>query len=405
MNVAGEAAERGDRTGDVRIIGSTHRTGPSRGGLGACSSAAADVIPSAAVRSSAHSQAGRLSARAVLLSLGLCLRSSEAVALEGDVDRIVLDYSAASECPSSDQLLRQIVSYTTKWTLAQPEEPARRFVVRIARREDRYEGRLDLREAGGDAASRELQADDCADVVLGIAIAIATAIDPHAALGREMPPADGPDTRAPVDPPEPDVLSPAPPTTPAERPRRPAPKAARVDRLAASIGARTEATSAVSGVLAVVNVYVEAEWSAPIARLPSLRPVLRVGFRRSFTRTSRVGETEADIYWSAGQIEACPTRLMVTAHLSMEACLGSNVGVLSAEARDIPAAGITHRFWFDYGVVAAARWQVHPNLFLEAVGAGWFPLTRDRLRVEPDGVVTEAPAIGLSGGGGAGWRF
>lgn len=356
------------------------------------------------MRSSAHSQAGRLSARAAILSLGLCLRSSEAAALEGDVDRIVLDYSAASECPSSDQLLRQIVSYTTNWTLAQPEESARRFVVRIARREDRYEGRLDLREANGDAASRELEADDCADVVLGIAIAIATAIDPHAALGREMPAANVPVTRAPVDPPEPEVLSPPLRTTPAERPRRPAPKAARIDRIAASIGARTEANSAVSGVLAVVNVYVEAEWSAPVARLP-LRPVLRVGVRRSFTRTSRVGETEADIYWSAGQIEACPIRFMVTAHFSMEACLGSNVGVLSAEARDIPAAGVTHRFWFDYGVVAAARWQVHPNLFLEVVGGGWLPLTRDRLRVEPDGVVTEAPAIGLSGGGGAGWRF
>ncbi|MBX3225155.1 MAG: hypothetical protein KF795_31850 [Labilithrix sp.] len=343
--------------------------------------------------------------RAALLSVALCLLSPEAFALEDDVDRIVFDYSAAAECPSDDELLRQIASYTTKWTLAQPEEAARRFVVRIARRGDRYEGRLDLLGAGGDSARRELKADDCADVVLGLAIAIAIAIDPHAALGRETPAANVPDARTTADPPEPDVPAPAPPTTPAERPKRPAPKPARVDRLAPSIGARTEANSAVSGLLAVVNVYVEAEWSAPIARLPSLRPVLRVGFRKSFTRTSRVGETEADIDWSAGQIEACPTRFLVTAHLSMEVCLGSNAGVLSAEARTIPGAGVTQRFWFDYGAVVAARWQIHPNVFVEAVGAGWLPFTRDRLRVEPDGVVTEAPAIGFSGGIGTGWRF
>lgn len=339
-----------------------------------------------------------------VLVLGLSLSASEAGAREDAADRIVLEYSAARECPSTDELLRRIASYTTRWTLAQPDEAARRFVVRIARRGDRYVGRLDLREARGDAAAREIAADDCDDVVLGLAIAVAIAIDPHAALGPDVPGREAPDAPSPVAPPETDVPAPAPARPRREAQTAPAPQAARVDRLAASVGARAEANSAVSGVLAVVDVYVEVEWSAPIARLP-LRPVLRAGLRKSFARTSRVGETETSIEWSAGQIEACPTRLLVTSRLAIEACLGSNVGVLSAAVRDIPGAGVTHRFWLDYGAVVAARWRFHPDLFVEAAGAAWLPVTRDRLRVEPDGLVTEAPPVGFSAGIGAGWRF
>lgn len=345
--------------------------------------------------------------RAASLGLAgvLSLLSADAgAATEGERERIVLDYSAVETCPAVDELLRRIGSYTKRWTLAEPGEAARRFVVRIGRREHHFAGRLDLREASGEAATREIAADDCEDVVLGMAIAIAIAVDPRSALGPAPP-----DDETPSDPPAEAAPQEAPAPL-AERPRRPPKRPARTPPrlpppLVASIGARGEANSAVSGLLAVVDLYVEAEWAAPAARLPWLRPVLRAGMRKSFTRTSRVGQAEASIDWTAGYIEACPSRFSFAPRLSVEGCLGSNIGVLAAEARDIPAAGTTHRLWFDYGVVAAARWQVHSDLFVETTAAVWLPLTRDRLRVEPDGVVTEAPGVGFSAGIGGGWQF
>ena len=343
----------------------------------------------------------------MLLSLGMLLVATDDAAAERAPERISLQYSAAAECPDREELVRRISAYTTRWTLEEPNDAARRFVVRIDRRDERYLGRLELRETSGDAASRAIEDDDCEDVVLALAIAVAIAIDPHAALGPAAPdPAEGDAPRDESATPEPRAPRREEPKARAEHPPRPGSgDAGQVPRLVGAIGARGEMNTAVSGVIAVVDLYVETEWSSPIARLPWVRPVLRAGFRKSLPRTSRVGETEASIDWSAVQIEACPSRFRLSSQMSAEGCLGSNVGVLSAEARDVPGANTTHRPWFDYGAVAAARWQVHRGLFVDAAAAVWLPLIRDRLRIEPDGVVTHAPGVGFSAGIGGGWRF
>jgi hypothetical protein len=360
------------------------------------------------VRALARRRASRSSGASALLLLGLLVVPSEAGAAEEAVEPIAFEYAAAGDCPSAEDVLRQIAAYTPKWTLARPGDEARRFVLRIGHRNGSYVGRFELHEAGGRSAERNVTDDSCEDVALGLAIAVALAIDPGARMGGEPPSVDRPEP-SPLPPPAsqapPDAEAPAVVVAPPAIPEKPAPPPRPPSSAAVSVGARGEATSAVSGLLAVMGPYLELEWNPAPERLPWFRPVFRAGFRQSFTRTTRVGPTEAEIAWSAGQVEVCPSRFLLASRFSVEGCLASNVGVLSAQARGIPGAGITRRAWFDYGVLVAARWQFHPSLFAETVGAVWVPQTRDRLRVEPDGVVTEAPAAGLSAGLGIGWRF
>jgi len=303
---------------------------------------------------------------------------------EGPIEQIGLDYSAPAECPSAEQVLRQIAGYTAKWTLAHGRDDVRHFRLRAEHRDGAYVGRFDLREADGTTVGREVTGDSCEDVALALAITVALAIDPRATVGvgEESPSPVG--VQVTDAPPAPNDSS---------------------SRMNLAVGARVEGTTAVSGLLAVIDAFFEIEAERAIERLPWFRPVVRVGLRQSFTRTASVGDARVDIGWTAGQIEACPSRLVFASQLSVEGCLGANVGELTALARDIPGAERTRRLWFDYGGLLALRWQAHPNLFAELAGASWVPRTRDRLRVAPDGLVSRAPEVGFSAGVGIGWRF
>ena len=162
---------------------------------------------------------------------------------------------------------------------------------------------------------------------------------------------------------------------------------------------------ACSGARRRVDVFVELEWIGALAGVPSLRPAIRGGWRNALTRTQQVGKTRAEIGWAAGYLEACPARFALTRQLALEGCAGAHLGALSAAAPGLLGGGIRRRTWLDYGGLVGARWQPHPHLFIEAVAAVWAPITRDRLRVEPDGLVTRAPPAGISAGMGGGWRF
>ena len=333
----------------------------------------------------------------------LLVLPSRAHAAEEGREAIHFEYAAAPDCPPADRFLGQISAYTTRWTLARPGDDARRFVVRIGPRDEAYVGRFDIRQASGETAGRDIQGETCEDAALGLAVAVALAIDPQASLAPAPPPPTEPrpiaEAPRPTSPPAPTGAKESAAEAPIER-KRASPSSAAV-----SVGGRAEVNGAVSGVLPVVDLFVELEWSGALAQLPTLRPAIRGGFRTAFTRTHQVGQTRAEIDWSAGYVEACPTRFAVTRQLAIEGCVGANLGILSAQAPDLRGPGITRRTWLDYGGLLGVRWHPHPHLFVEAVLAVWAPITRDRLRVEPDGVVTRAPPAGISAGIGGGWRF
>jgi len=335
----------------------------------------------------------------------LTIAPPSAAAETGD-EPIHVDYAAAPGCPSAGHFLDQLRSFTTRWVLAPPDAEARRFVLRITSAGDRYVGSFDLQSAPGSNVRRDVRGETCEDVASGLAVAVALAIDAGASAeppGPEPHPVES--NRIPLPEPSPPLTTDDRPPSPPKHPAPPSSEESEL-RTLASAGARLDANGAVSVVLPTIVAFVDIAWRVPVRRAPlfAVRPVLRGGVRQSFTRTASAGEGGADIQWRTGFVELCPTHLALPARISLEGCLAFNAGQLLAEARGLPEAHAT-RLWLDSGVELGARWQVHRHVFVALSAGLWYPIIRDRIRVEPDRIVSEAPPLGPSVGVGAGYLF
>jgi hypothetical protein len=354
--------------------------------------------------------AGPLRAASAASAL-LTIAPPSAAAEPGD-EPIHVDYAAGPGCPSAEHFLDQLRSFTPRWALAPRDAEARRFVLRITSAGDRYIGSFDLQSAPGSNVRRDVRGETCEDVASGLAVAVALAIDARASAVPTPEPGPGAEP-PPVESNGPPLPEASPPLT-TDNHRTPSPPKRRSPhspaeselRTVVSAGARLDAHGAVSVVLPTMVAFVDVAWRVPVGRAPlfAVRPVVRGGVRQSFTRTASAGESHVDIQWRAGFVEACPTRLALPAHISLEGCFAFNVGQLSAEARNLAEARAT-RLWLDSGVVLGARWQAHRHVFVELSAGLWYPIIRDRIRVEPNRIVSEAPPLGPSGGVGAGYLF
>ncbi|AKU94862.1 hypothetical protein AKJ09_01526 [Labilithrix luteola] len=336
-------------------------------------------------------------------SIGGLLAASHAHALEErPLEGVTLAYSAPRTCPSRVELLGRITQYTPHFRLAAEGEDARHFDIRIAREGRAWVGAFDVGEGTG---PRSIRGETCDDVVLGLVVAVATALDPHAGLPPETAEKEANVEVREEPPSEPEPAPPVsvPPPRPSER-SRPAP-APPPRPVVFAVGLYGGVNGAVSSTLGVFGAFAEASFEPPFARLSWLRPTIRLGAKQSLPRTASVGDSEASVWWTAGALELCPARVTVVDRLTSELCFGTDVGALSAMPKGGAEGGTTRRLWLDYGAALGFRWQMRAHAFAFADLGAWIPLTRDRLRLEPDGVVTEAPRFGISAEFGGGWRF
>ena len=348
----------------------------------------------------------------VLLADALQTRSSGA---EADAEPIRFEYTADAGCPSRDEVLHRIRSYTTRWTIGEGEG-TRRFLVRIERRRAAFAGWLEVRSPRHDAVRRAIEGDECSDVATGIAIAVALAIDPGASLVRREENAEEPTELAPEprestpEPLEPSSApsKPAPDASPRaeSRTRQSAPPRPPAATVTVALGVRGGANEAVSGVLAHAGIFGEVAWRPPFEHIRWFAPAVRLGMEHGFTRTVEVGAYDVDLDWTAGFIEVCPAHAgFFDDRLRLSACLAAHAGVLSANVVNALRGGETDRFWFDYGVLATARWMLSSSFFVEVIAGGLVPLRRDRIRIEPYELVSVAPPVGWTTSVGAGWRL
>jgi len=333
---------------------------------------------------------------------------------------IRFEYAADPPCPSREEMLRRIASYTTRWTLTE-EEGTRRFDVRIVRRGHRFSGRLELTPRKRDGAERSetiaraIEANECEDVVTGLAIATALAIDPRASLLPQTETSaersDDPVETTPEDPfettPGPEERPSLPQHAPSEPQQRPQPprEPGGPAAVGVALSARIEASSAVSGVLGDVGVFAEVGSRPLFPQLRWLAPTLRLGGKHSLTRRTEVGTIDVSISWKAAALEGCPVRVALAERLLLDACVTGSVGLLSVEAPNAPRPTFHRRLWIDYGGMVAVRWLAGSRLFFDVVGGLTFPVLRDRFRIEPGGLATLAPPVGWSLAVGGGWRL
>ena len=331
--------------------------------------------------------------------------SATAHAAEPETEAIHLDYAAEGRCPERRRILSELEAHADNWQLAEPGARKRRFVLRIEHRDAQYVGRLEIRSTNGEiAAGSEIRGPDCEDVALGLTLAVALALDPrsNAPPGdlASTPPAEGvsPLSRRAAEAPAsgpPPLAGPAPPPAPPP-----------IEATSASwhvgLGARVEASRGVVGVLGGASLYGELGWAGPVRWFA---PKLRLGARRTLSAELDVKGGHVDLALTAALAELCPVALAFGSSVETGVCLQGSLGALSASATNIPAARDARRIWLDYGGLGTVRWWIDRRVSLEGSLGLSVPITRDRIRVEADAVVTRADAVVLLGSVGVFYRF
>src|SRR5262249_22451560 len=108
------------------------------------------------------------------------------------VRAIRVAYEAVDGCPASDAFVGEIRARTPLVRIAQGAETAVEIAVRVAREEGGARGRLELRMPDGEPSARGLVGATCEQVVSGLALIAAVALDPNASVAALVSPAPEP---------------------------------------------------------------------------------------------------------------------------------------------------------------------------------------------------------------------
>lgn len=280
---------------------------------------------------------------------------------------VELRYVAPGECPARDAVEAQIRERATAVRFV--AGASRVFDITVAVSDAGYTGTLVVDGAEG----KQLTAPRCDDLVTALALVVAIAIDPQAAL-REPPP-----------PPPPPVAPPPPPLAP------PPPPPARVWEAQLEI-----ATSLGIGLGVTPDPLV-----AGSVELRAIRGRVAVGIAALGGRDSTTSDmATARFTWLAARPAAC-----WTVGGAIGACAHAEVGVTRAEGADIIYARTLTRFWLAAGAHVAMQWPTRGRVFGRLELGGSVPFLRDRYRFNPG---TEIHATGAVIGWaelGAGLRF
>jgi hypothetical protein len=185
-----------------------------------------------------------------------------------------------------------------------------------------------------------------------------------------------------------------------------APPGARHPVLTFVLEARGELTSAIArDVAPVVGAAFEVR-TAPSGLPEWLAPSLAVGMRQSFSIVVGTPFGSSEFSWTAAMFRVCPVRFrFASERLEAIPCAEANAGVLQAEARTSPAARRMSSGWFDVGGSGRVVYRIG-----EAFGVGAeilvsAPFVRHRFAFVEGGLVSQAPAVGITAGLLVEWRF
>lgn len=326
-------------------------------------------------------------ARRALLSAGLLAVASRARGAEAE--RIALEYDAPAECPSAAVFHDEVRSRVNGDWEAAPGEPARRIGVKVARRGERYVAAIEFRNPEGDDVTRSVAGQKCDDVVNGIALVTALAIESRVeeAMAQSEP---APASEPPAAPgPKPAASTPrAAAASPAGQALPSAPVAAPAPRAASPAARASRRTHVRFGAASVTSTGV-----GPDAAFgPELFAVVELsGLRFGVSGTALwSGLVHADGVAArfrrlTVRLDGCP--FVIGRALSFEPCAFAEAGSLHGEgetnARLVNAEGGSS-LWAAPGLLARLLGRVDPVVVSLELDGG-VPLSRQRFGVVTDG--------------------
>ncbi len=358
----------------------------------------------------------RISAR--IIGIGGCAAllvvcaAGRLLADDTPVEAIRLDYHAPGECPSRDVFSAQVFGRTPHARVAQDNERARAFAVRLTVTPERADGEVTIRDLDDSVSTRKVRGRTCDEVVLALALVTALAIDPTASMApiplapaAASPPGDAAatvDAFVPTDtgalPPEVDAALALPPPNVEHETQPVAARLVQRPFAALSIALRTSLFPDVATQGAVALGF-------ELDRGDILSPEVRGLFVAALTDDATTSLGRARYAYFGGRVDGCPIRLRPAASLDLRPCVALETGQFSARGLDIPDSQRSSRLWLELSALARVRYRPGiGGLFVELDAALELPLIRDRYIVDPPGtVIFRPPPFGGSGTLGLGW--
>jgi|SRR6188768_707628 len=333
----------------------------------------------------------------VLLAASLLFGRERCAFAESALEPVALSYQAPEMCPSFEGFLAEVQRSTPRLRLARPGEAARRFEVIIEASGTEGQLRLD----GGSRGQRSVSGRECRAVAELLAFAVALAADPDAQPVESAP------AVAAFPPANPPPASPEPATTPAAAPVVVEPRAHAPPRTSA---ARWQWSLAGAGFGTGVSSPAITWGGGAFGELGlnsvAWAPRLRLGVNYARKTVEAVGAPGVVALTTAFlSLETCAGALR-RGGITFLPCLRAQGGTRDAQGLDpLPGAAEVLRGFLDLGVASHLRLRFAGPAFLELGMALMFPTVRDQVKILPDTLVYEVPAVGIVGEGALGVEF
>jgi hypothetical protein len=304
-----------------------------------------------------------------------------------------LDYLVAPTCPDERVFVQRVVGRSEHLQLVDTGVGRGSIVVRVSLDESGSDGSVMLQGVGPEPIVRTMRGATCDEVVSGLALILALAIEAQA-----------------TDEPAPPVKqSPAPELGPLpETLRSTTREPVAALRIGAGATAGFDSWSSPTAAMAFVG-FTEIAWRAPLR-------LVRIGFRFSTAGSSIAsptlgeGATRAATFTLIGaRLAACPLSFAMTGQLELFACAGFDLGSLKAAGQQnasLSRPESSRQFWSAAQARLALRWSLRPFLVVDAAGEAGFPLIRHKFIFEgPPQDVYDVPGIGVGADVALVWYF
>ena len=305
-------------------------------------------------------------------------------------EAVRFQYVAPAECPDAAVFMARVRERTPRGRLAEPQELARTFDVKLAADASGFSGEIAFLDDAGNQVSRRLHGEQCDAVVTSLALITALALD--ATLRPEEPPAPTPATPPRTASPSPAAVS---------EPRAPEPRLQAPPRslTAARVGFVGGYDGALGG--ARLGLLGQLDWRSGFA--------LRLSAHYGTATAADAVARRAELRLLGIETSVCPWRLQLD-QLVLAPCAALDLGSLSG--RGVRSAGLTSPksdtiVWAAVGAELRLAWEVAAPVWVELHGAAAFPLFggHDFRFENPRKDVYTVPYFALSAGGALGVRF
>jgi hypothetical protein len=293
-----------------------------------------------------------------------------------------LELSSEPSCGSGGELLRAVLSRTTRARAAEPGEAARTLHVEIksSDAQGKLVGELFISDPGASSESsekRSISSDSCRELLDALALFGALAVDPQASTEPLAEHAAEPEPVRPASTPSP----PKPATVPARS------RELSFGVEGGAFAANTEA------LLPLAEPYLAFAWSPQVRPGFAVSPLARLAFSTTGGDTRDTPDGPGHLRWTTLRLGGCPVELGLLRSLGLRPCVELSAGALTAQGKTIAHPESHSLAWVALGPTLRLEWRPHALVEVALSGGADLPLKRDHFYFEPDTFAYRPPAV------------